>query len=392
MAKPFTLKFGPWSPDLANVGIEVEGGAEEIPAVDCLNVFWQDSSYRCLPSLASIGPSLGTQILDAFTWYDNTQGKEVLFVATANGFFTMVDRVWTEVSTIIQEGAAGLAISLKLGTVTGLATAMSPTSQSASGTGSSFTFPAMQALIGYGTASGYNWHFAGTTGSGTWNIQSGQGTATAIPDVSFSTPGSMSTATCLCDITFGGTVYTVSGTLSYTQQALSPLLHSYTSGSGTETVPAGYANVVIEVKGGGGGSSDTGFTTSYAAGGGGAGYCRTSMAVTGGGTFNYQVGAHGGTNVNNNATPGGASSVSSGSISIITMTANGGGGGAAGGAGGTASGGNQANVTGANGVNGGVGGASTAGVNFDTGNAFGHGGTFNSGGSTGGFISFYYTQ
>jgi len=392
MAKPFTLKYGPWSPDLANVGIEVEGGGEEIPAVDCLNVFWQDASYRCLPSLASIGPSLGTQILDAFTWYDNTQGKEVLFTATANGFFTLVDGVWTEVSTVIQEGAAGLAISLKLGTVTGLATAMSPVSRAESGTSSSHTFGSFSAVIGYGTAT-YNWRFSGTTGPGTFSIASGQGTANATPEVTGSTPGATTSGTIDCDITFGGHVYTVSSALSYAQSSLSPLLHTYSSGAGVETVPAGYTTVVIEIWGGGGGGSLADGTAAWLGGGGGGGYSRSSYAVTGGQTLNYSVGLAGGQNIHDNGIGGTDSTVSSGTKAITTMTASGGGGAGTNGAGGTASGGNQANVAGTNGVLSGAGGTTTAGVYANTGPTNGKGGHFNGAHfATGGLVSFRYSQ
>jgi hypothetical protein len=395
MAKPYTIRFGPWAPDLQDVGVEMpmQWSDTELPAADCQNVYWQDASYRCLPSLASIGPSLGTPILDCFTWYDNTQGKEVLFATTANGMFTLVDGVWAEVSTVIQEGAAGLAITIQLGTPQCLATAMSPTSGSASGAGSSYTFGSFSAVIGYGSATSYAWSFSGQTGPGTWSVASGQGTANAVPQVTGCTPGTTSTANFVCTIVLGGYAYLISSPLSYTDNALSPLLRSYTSGSGTETVPAGYNNVVIEVKGGGAGSSATGNTLSYGCGGGGGGYCRTAMAVTGGGTFNYSVGTHGSTNLNSNGTPGGASSVSSGTLSLTTMTANGGGGASASGIGGTASGGNQANATGANGIDNGAGGASgSAGVYFDTGNTYGHGGDYNGSNASAGFVTFYYTQ
>lgn len=393
MARPYTIRFGPWAPDLQDVGVEMptQWSDTELPAADCLNVYWQDGSYRCMPSLASFGPTLGTQVLDCFTWYDNTQQKEVLFAATANGFFTLIDGVWSEIATQTNESAGGLAISLKLGSPVGLATAMSPTSRTESGTTSTHSFSPLSAVIGYGSATNYNWRFSGASGPGTWSITSGQGDSSAVPTVNGSTAGSTSAVTCLCDITFNGVVYTVSASLSYTQNTVTPVLHSYTSGSGTETVPSGYTNVVIEVKGGGGGSSDTSGTQPWSAGGGGGGYCRTSMAVTPGGTFNYTVGQRGGTNINGNGVQGGTSTVSSGSISLTTMTANGGSGAGSNGAGGTASGGNQANATGSAGVNGGAGGASTPGVNFDAGNAYGHGGDYNGSNSTGGFVSFYYT-
>jgi hypothetical protein len=393
MPKPYTVRFGPWLPDITNVGVEMpyQWSDTELPVADCQNVYWQDGAYRCLPGLSSIGPTLGTPILSCFTWYDNTQSKEIVFAATANGFFQLEDGVWTQipVQQNASAGTVGFAINIGLGSPTGLATAMSPTSESATQNSASYTFPALTAVIGYGSASSYNWYFTGQSGTGTWSIASGQGTSSASPAVSGTVANATTTVTCNCDITFGGHVYMISGSLSYTQNP--PLLRSYTSGSGTETMPSGYAYVDIEVKGGGGGWSTTGYTQSFAAGGGGAGYCRsTNISVVAGGTLNYAVGNAGGTDIHENGTSGIASSVSSGTVGITTMTANGGGGGFSNGAGGTASGGNAANATGANGVNGGAGGASTAGVNFDAGNAYGHGGTYNSGGSTGGFVVFYY--
>lgn len=474
MSKPYTIRFGPWVPDLQDVAVEMpyQWSDTELPVADCKNVYWQDAAYRCLPGLLSLGPSLGTPILDCFTWYDNTQQKEVLFAATANGLFTMIDQVWSEISTQTSEGSVGLAITMQLGNPVGLATWMT-TSGAGSGPSSSYTYPSpFAANVGYGTPSGYNWYFGGSSGPGTWSIASGQGTANAIPEVTGSTNGSTSSATCYCDITFAGKVYTVSGPVSYVQEPLAatptfspaggsysgaqsvtisdstpgaaihyttdgstpttgspvysgpltvsatetikaiaaasgyvtsavasatytitaaPVVHSYTSGSGTETVPSGgYTQVVIEVKGGGAGPSQTGFTDAYANGGGGGGYSRSVYSVTAGQTINYSVGSVGGTNLNSNGTQGGASSVTSGTLSITAMTANGGLGAANNGVGGTASGGNQANITGASGTNGGPGGASTAGVYFDTANVYGHGAAYN-GSGTGGCVSFRYS-
>lgn len=394
MSRPYTVKFGPWLPDLSNVGVEMpmQWTETELPTADCLNVFYADSSYRCLPSLASFGPTLGTPILDAFSWYDDTAGKEIVFAATANGFSQLEDGAWTAIPLQVNAsaGTVGLALSIALGSPFACAVYLSPSSQSATSGTSSYVFGGVTAVCGNGTPSGYSWSFSGATGPGSWSLASGAGTSVAAPQVTGSTSGSTSTATLNCAITVNGNTYTASSTLSYTE--LNPLLHSYTSGSGTETVPAGYANVVIEVKGGGGGYSDTSATLPFLAGGGGAGYCRSTYAVTGGQTINYVVGTAGGINLNGNGTLGQPSTASSGTLSITTMTANGGGGANANGAGGTASGGNQANATGSNGVNGGGGGLSTAGVNFDTGDAYGKGGAYNSGGETGGFVSFYYTS
>ncbi len=195
-----------------------------------------------------------------------------------------------------------------------------------------------------------------------------------------------------------GTPVLGSGTISLSVVAGGSMLVTHTTaGSGTETIPAGASNCVVEVWGGtnaGGNGTGTGCTASGGGGGGAPGYSRTSLAVTPGNTFAYTVGA-----------AGAASTVSSGTQAITTMTANAGAVGAngplgAGGAGGTATGGNQANTTGSagsagTGAHGGFGGTATAGVNANLGSVGGHGGfsasnTGKTSGSAGG-IAFYYT-
>lgn len=164
-----------------------------------------------------------------------------------------------------------------------------------------------------------------------------------------------------------------------------------TPGSGVETIPTGYTTCTIEVWGGSGGGG-TSFTSGPNTGGGGGGasgaYSRTQVTVTGlgGDTLNYTVGAAGVLGLGN----GGDSSVSSGTLSITTLTAHGGptGGNASGvnspGAGGTAptaTGGTAANISGNAGSpgqpstgsgRGGIGGFGIPGV-FDGGNGGGHG-------------------
>lgn len=180
--------------------------------------------------------------------------------------------------------------------------------------------------------------------------------------------------------------------------AINPTLVTHTSAmSGTETVPSGAINCVVEVWGptnAGGNGTGTGCTLNGGGGGGGPGYCRTSLPVTPGLTFNFTVGA-----------VGFPSTVSSGTQTIATMTANPANAGAngpngAGGIGVTATGGTQANTTGGNGtagsnIFGGIGASATAGVNANLGATSGHGGfgvanTGKTSGVTGG-IAFYYT-
>src|SRR6185437_11125493 len=95
-----------------------------------------------------------------------------------------------------------------------------------------------------------------------------------------------------CTITDGyGQQSTVS--VSVTVYCVAPSLQRiYTSGSGTETVPEGYSNVIIEEAGGGSGG-EGGFTDGgvrppavYGGQGGTSGsYCRSSYACSGGQTL-----------------------------------------------------------------------------------------------------------
>lgn len=167
-----------------------------------------------------------------------------------------------------------------------------------------------------------------------------------------------------------------------------PLVRLYgTAGSGVETVPVGATTMTVEVFGGsgaGGFGTGSGCVTHAAGGGGSGGYCKTTINVASfnGQTMNYTVGTTG-------VYPGGfagASLVTSGTLTIASMTANGGDGGAsgpsggAGGPGGTASGGNVTNTPGNVGhpgglnVIGGNGGAGIVGINA-TGPVGGKGGS-----------------
>lgn len=159
--------------------------------------------------------------------------------------------------------------------------------------------------------------------------------------------------------------------------ATSGVTHTYTTATtANETIPAGMSTCTIEVWGGsgrGGAHFLDGLGGNAGGGGGGSGgYARTVISVSGhaGQTMQYTVG-----NAGTAGVPAGASTVSSGTFTITTMTANGGSlGGAApnintggtGGAGGTASGGSAANTTG---------NAGSSGVNNAGGGAGGAGGT-----------------
>ena len=97
-----------------------------------------------------------------------------------------------------------------------------------------------------------------------------------------------------------------------------------TPGSAVETIPSGFNTLTIECWGGSGGGGGGFFSGGNTSGGGGASsgsYSRTVVSVTGlgGDTLNFTVGALG--IPSNNA---GASSVSSGTLAITTMTSPGG--------------------------------------------------------------------
>ena len=180
-----------------------------------------------------------------------------------------------------------------------------------------------------------------------------------------------------------------------------PLLRTYTVGTAaTETIPANATTVVLEVWGGGGGGGSGTPAPDFGAGAGAAGYSRTTTAISGGQTLIYTVGAGGTTSTTGN--DGAASSISSGTKTITTMTANGGLSRptiATPGPGGTASGGVNANFSGAAGAAAGVGDTTAAqlGVNANLTGANGTGGASGFAlagvGSAGtvGMVGFYYT-
>lgn len=181
-----------------------------------------------------------------------------------------------------------------------------------------------------------------------------------------------------------------------------------TSGTASETIPAGVTSCTIEVFGGGGGGGTGvnlgGGSNSAGGGGGSGGYARTVVSVSGsaGLTMQYTVGAAG-----NPITAGGLSQVISGTFAVTSLIGNGGNpGGTAttntpgtGGGGGTATGGSAANTTGNAGTAGtrgnpgsaGAGGAGVPGINYG-GLAGGNGGTVGAAQAGGaGVVVFSYT-
>jgi hypothetical protein len=110
-----SIQYGQWSPDTANVAFQMpdQQGPVTVPVADCLNVYFQDGAYRVLPSLSSIGPALGYQSLNAFTWYDQVSQKETVFAAGANSISQLIDGSWNSVP--ISAGAQLLNTTLTAG-------------------------------------------------------------------------------------------------------------------------------------------------------------------------------------------------------------------------------------------------------------------------------------
>jgi hypothetical protein len=97
VSDPLTLQFGPWQPDLQNIPVQIPfypALADPVPAADCLNVYYADGAYRSIPSPASIGPALGFQALNAFSWYDNSTGEEYIFAAGNGQISALINGIW----------------------------------------------------------------------------------------------------------------------------------------------------------------------------------------------------------------------------------------------------------------------------------------------------------
>lgn len=162
-----------------------------------------------------------------------------------------------------------------------------------------------------------------------------------------------------------------------------PVLHKYTTGSGTEVVPNGSSTVTIEVwgGGGGGGAGGAGCTGANGDGGGSGAYTTITLAVVPGQTLNYSVGLGGakGSFPNGFGFPGTDSTVTSGTMTITTLTAPHGLGTSNGspGAGGAIGTGGSTNLPGNAGTLGtatGAGGAAVSGI-YDSAGGGGNGGT-----------------
>ena len=101
MADPYTIHYGPWSPDLANVAVEFspQSATNDVPCADCLNVYYADGCYQSLQGPATLAtlssisaqPPFGFSTLPplgAFTGVDAT-GNPVVLVGTTYQMFVL---------------------------------------------------------------------------------------------------------------------------------------------------------------------------------------------------------------------------------------------------------------------------------------------------------------
>lgn len=89
MSQPYTLQYGPWSPDLSNVAIQMQYqyGATPVPCADVQNVYYSNGSYKSLPGVKKYNvPALATQVVGAFTYYD-AAGTTIPCAGCTNGAF-----------------------------------------------------------------------------------------------------------------------------------------------------------------------------------------------------------------------------------------------------------------------------------------------------------------
>jgi len=228
-----------------------------------------------------------------------------------------------------------------------------------------------------GIGAGYYINITRTGGTPGVNFSAAQGAWTNIGAGGLtitSSPSGIVNGTYRLSTSISGSPIVANGTIAL---GIFGVTHTYTSGSGTETVPSGASFLEIILDGAGGsGGDDLGLGTG--GGGGGAGEAHSvGISVSGGQTLTYILGAPGAGSSGGNGNSGGASSVTgNGALSsTVSMSVAGAGPGLSNGVagGGTiGAGGNFANLMGGNGTvgasggNGGNSAAGAAGGNFAT--------------------------
>jgi hypothetical protein len=112
--RPVTIQYGPWAPDLQNVAVQLPelAGPIPVPAADCLGVYYQDGAYRCIPAPAEIAPSVGSQVLSAFTWYDESTGEEIVFFAGSDAINALIAGSYTGIPVGFAPTSFGIQITL----------------------------------------------------------------------------------------------------------------------------------------------------------------------------------------------------------------------------------------------------------------------------------------
>jgi hypothetical protein len=100
MAQPFTIQFGAWSPDLANVAVQMQFqyAATEMPCADCQNVYYSNGNYKNLPTL-SVSSTLNQIVLGAFTAIDPSGNPQVYAGAQGNLYWQVGTSWFTMMSS-----------------------------------------------------------------------------------------------------------------------------------------------------------------------------------------------------------------------------------------------------------------------------------------------------
>lgn len=279
----------------------------------------------------------------------------------------------------------------------------SPTSLSVSSSSTPITTGAVTVTASGGVSPyRYAWTFTWTSHTdGAAESINSPSSATTTFTASGMSAGNTDTGTGKCTVTDSlGQQTAVNVPVSFAYSPPAPTQATHTSGSGTQTVPAGYNQVIIEIASPGGGGEGGFVQTSphafYGGSGGDSGtYCRSLYACSPGQTLNWSIGSPGAGGAGGDyGAPGfgGTATVSSGSLGITTMTAPGGN------TGNAPTGGNQANTTFNSGTAGGLnstgtGGSGQTGEHIAGIGGGGNGGLGSGAGQSGGngIISFYFS-
>lgn len=85
MPQPYSIQFGPWSPDLANVAVQMQMqySATVVPCADVLNMFYSNGTYKSLPTL-TVQSTLNQEPLGVFTAIDPSGNPEIYAGASGN--------------------------------------------------------------------------------------------------------------------------------------------------------------------------------------------------------------------------------------------------------------------------------------------------------------------